>query len=281
MKMKKILPLSTLVFFIVVFTSCKKDSSSTATPTTAKCKPLTESSNSNAVNVTYTYSYNTDGTLANISYAPVNMAVGYAGTSVTRPASVATGLTDSLNTSYNANIFTGLPTEATQSLTLDGITQVDYWEYHFSYDTKSRLVQVIETTPHITGDAEYKLTIVYNDQDNVSQLKYESYTGPVYTVVISSTGYDDKPNPYSGIKNWQLFMHAAWNNSDPAPILEALSKNNPLGFNITGDGVNASTISRTMEYTYNENGFPTKRTNTNTNISGSFSFDDIYSYQCE
>lgn len=269
-----------LVYFIAVFTSCTKDSISNTTPTTAKCKPLTESSNFNAGNVTYTYSYNTDGTLANISYPPNNMAVNYNATLITYPSRTTT-LTDSLNTAYDANIYTGLPTKATQFLTLDGITYRNYMVFTFSYDLKNRLAKVIETTPNVANDVEYQLTIIYNDQDNVSQLKYESFNGPAFFIAINATGYDDKPSPYLGIKNWYLSMHASWNNYDPAPILEALSKNNLLGFNITGDGVNASTVSRTMAYTYNENGFPLIRTNTNKNNSGTYSFDETYTYQCK
>jgi len=278
--MKKFIRLFTQLLVAVLLTGCSKNNT-TLVPAAGKCKPLTEFSNFNASNVTYTYTYNADGTLAHISYPPVSMAVGYASTSITQPASVRTGLTDSLNTYYNANIFTGLPTEASQWITMDGITQSDYWNYKFSYDTKSRLIQVIESTPHVATDWEYKLSIFYNDQDNVTSLKYESITGPNTATMISATGYDDKPGPYSAIKNWQLFTHAAWNNYDPAPLFEALSKNNPLGYNITGDGVNASTMSRTMAYTYNENGFPIKRTNTNTNNAGTYSFDEVYTYQCE
>jgi len=270
----KITTLFVLVFCSLLFFACKKNNSLSPTSNTAKCKLLTEYSNFNGGNVSYTYSYNTDGTIANISYPPANMAVGYASASITRPASVRAGLTDSLNTYYNANIYTGLPTEGRQSITLDGITQVDYWVYQFLYDAKSRLIQVIETTPRVLNDAEYKLTIFYNDQDNVTQLKYESYTGPNYSVVISATGYDDKPGPYASIKNWPLFMHAAWNSSDPGPIFIALSKNNPLGY--TGD----VTVTRSMVYIYNENGFPVKRANTNKNSSGSYSFDETYTYQC-
>ncbi len=246
--MKKVYPLLMLVYFIAIFTSCTKDNISNTTPTTAKCKPLTESINFNAGNVTYTYSYNTDGTLANISYPPNNMAVNYNAAFITYPARTTT-LTNSLNTAYDANIYKGLPTKATQFLILDGITYRNYMVFTFSYDLKNRFAKIIETTPNVANDVEYQLTIIYNDQDNVSQLKYESYNGPAFLVAINAMGYEDKPSPYSGIKNWHLSMHAGWNNYDPAPILEALSKNNLLGSNITGDGVNASTVSRTMAYT--------------------------------
>jgi hypothetical protein len=261
---------------VLLLSACDKTNPApVAPPATITCKPITESTNLNATPVTYIYSYNTDGTLAGISYPPLKMVVGYSSTSVTKPASVRPGLTDSSNTYYNANIYTGLPAEASQWITLDGITQADYWNYKFSYDAKSRLVQVIESTPHVNGDWEYKLTIVYNDQDNVTSLKYESITGPNTVTVISATGYDDKPSPYSAIKNWHLFMHAAWNNYDPGPLFEALSKNNPLGYN--GD-VN---VTRTMTYIYNDKGFPTKRINTNKNSTATYSFDETYTYECK
>lgn len=272
MTMKKSIPFLALALFVLLLASCKKNSSSSPAQT-GKCKPLTEVTNFNNSNLTYTYSYSADGNLAAIKAPPANTVVTYSTTSTTSPATVRVGLTDSLNTYYNANIFTSLPSQARQWVTLDGVTYVDQWVFDFTYDAKSRLVKVNETTPHVTGDLEYLLTISYNDQDNVTTLKYEATTGISGVTVITATGYDDKP-PYSAIKNWPLLMHAAWNNSDPAPLFEALSKNNPLGFT-------NSAITRTMVYTYNDNGFPIKRVNTNYNSSGSYSFDEIYTYQCE
>ena len=279
--MKKAISFSIIVFCILACSSCTKDSTSNTTPSTAKCKPLTESSNFNSTSVTYTYSYNTDGTLAKISYPPYNMAVGYNATSLTYPATHTPGLFDSTNISYTGDIYTGSPGTGVEFLTIDGITIRYYHVYTFSYDSKNRLTKVITTTPNVANDAESQLTIIYNDQDNVTQLKYEAYNGAALVLNINATGYDDKPSPYSEIKNWRFFMHVGWSNYDPAPILEALSKNNPLGFNITGYGVNASTISRTMAYTYNENGFPLIRTNTNKNSSGTYSFDETYTYECK
>jgi len=273
----KITPLSVLVFAGLLFCACKKNSSSSPTPVTAKCKPLTESSNLAGNNATYTYSYNTDGTLANISYPPYALAVVYNATSLTYPATNV-NQTNSEATAYNANIYTGLlPTEGRLSITLDGITQVDYMVYNFSYDAKSRLIEVIETTPHNANDYEYKLIISYTDNDNVSQLKYETTTGPAGVQTIIATGYDDKPSPYTGIKNWHLFMHGGWSNYDPALIFAALSKNNPLG----NDG-GLDSRKRSCVYTYNENGYPITRVNTNTSkINGStYTFEENYTYQC-
>ncbi|MEO6356489.1 MAG: hypothetical protein ABIU77_19305 [Ferruginibacter sp.] len=275
----KIILFCLTVLSALFFCACGKPAPAATPPGTASCLPLTESTNFNAAYTTYTYSYNADGTLANISYPPVNLAIGYSSTSITQPATVRAGLTDSLNTYYNANIFTGLPTTASQWITMDGITQSDYWNYTFAYDGKSRLVQVMETTPHIATDWEYKLTIFYNEKDNVTSLKYESITGPNASTVITATGYDDKPSPYSGIKNWQLYMHAGWNNYDPGPIFEALSKNNLLGFNNSGDPDRI----RTITYTYNDNGFPLTRTNTNKKLSdgSTYSYTETYTYQCK
>ena len=272
--MKKKILNPALLFCIFIFSACTKSSTSPSTPATGKCKPLTESSNLSGNNVTYTYTYNADGTLANIKYPPYNMVVTYNATSLTYPARNA-ALTDSSNTGYTGNIYTGSPTTATLFLTIDGITIRNYMIYTFSYDSKGRLIKVIETTPNIANDDEYQLTVTYNDQDNVTQLKYENYTGTAYVANINATGYDDKPSPYSGIKNWPFLMHAGWSNYDPAPLFEALSKNNPLGYN--GD----VSVTRTMEYTYNDNGFPIKRVNTNKNSSGTYSFDETYTYQCK
>lgn len=274
--MKKKILYTSLLLSILVVSGCDKSSSPPTSTTTAKCKPLTESSNFNGGNVTYTYTYNTDGTLANIKYPPYNFTVnGHDGTSLTYPATYTTGLTDSTNISYTGNIYTGSPTTGVEFLTIDGITIRYYHVYTFSYDSKNRLTKVITTTPNVANDLEGQLTIIYNDEDNVTQLKYEAYTGTAYVLNINATGYDDKPSPYSCIKNWHFFMHVSWSNYDPGPIFEALSKNNPLGY----DG--ALGVSRTMAYTYNENGFPVKKVNTNTNSSGTYSFEEIYTYQCE
>ena len=143
--MKKNILNAALLLCICIFSACDKSSTSPSTPATAKCKPLTESSNFNGGSVTYTYTYNTDGTIANIKYPPYNMVIKYNGTSLTYPARTS-GFTDSSNTDYTGNIYTGSPTTATLFLTTDGITIRNYMIFNFSYDSKGRLAKVIQTT---------------------------------------------------------------------------------------------------------------------------------------
>jgi hypothetical protein len=69
-------------------------------------------------------------------------------------------------------------------------------------------------------------------------------------------------------------MHRGWDNYDPESVFDALSKHNLLGYTFSG-------ITRTIVYTYNSNGFPTLRRNTNTNASGSATIDETYAYECK
>jgi hypothetical protein len=160
----------------------------------------------------------------------------------------------------------------------EGVVQHNYKQYIFSYDDKSRLVTVREKTTWV-GDAEWNLTITYNDKNNVTELLYEWVEGPVTgTVSIAAADYDDKPTPYASMPAWKFLMNNfAWDNYDPEPVLTALSSNNPLGYSFgTGDNF----FSRTMTYTYNEQGFPLARINTNKNKNGEYTFTQTFSYAC-
>ena len=176
---------------------------------------------------------------------------------------------------YEGSIFNALPVKLHVSITEQGITRTDIFTYFFFYDNKDRLIKIGEQTDHVIGDYEYDLSIFYDERDNVTALKYEFTTGPGTVTTIAANGYDDKPNPFAGVKGWPFLMHAAWDNYDPEPLFTALSKNNPLGFTMP-DG-----LKRTMNYTYNDKGFPLKRINTNTNASGIYSFEETFDYQCQ
>jgi len=158
------------------------------------------------------------------------------------------------------------------------ITTVKYETYFFFYNDKDQLIKVGQQTDNIKGDWEYDLDIYYNDQGNVTGLQYKWTTGPNQIIPpVTVTAYDDKPNPYAGVKAWR-FMSANWNSSDPASIIIALSNNNPLGFS-TGSG--SSLFKREMVYQYNDKGFPVERKNTNTNSGGQYTFLETYSYNCK
>jgi len=279
--MKKINSGCLLVLSLLAIWSCKKSNNPAPPATTAKCKPLTFSSNYGGNAVSYVFTYSADGNMSGLKYYLQNALrsselVVYNGTSTTSPATVNTGLTDSFNVYYDADIFNHLPTSARVWITLDGITQVDYKYYSYLYDSKDRLIKVKESTPHITGDAEYDLQITYNDKDNVTALNFVTTTGQAGTTTILATNYDDKPNQFAGVKNWPFMMPTDWTSSDPGPIFTALSKNNLLGYTFSAIG-----FTRTSVFTYNGDGFPTKIVSTNKNASGTASFEENYTYACQ
>lgn len=279
--MKKNTLFTFLLFFVFIFDGCKKDTTPGLAPNQEACKPKTESTNLSGNNAIYEYTYNTAGKINGInkfigggynvlqdSFAIFDHTTVHYYSGGTNPVIVST--------EYDGNFNDGLlPSKAQVAFEEKGITQTDINSYLFFYDTKKRLIKVSEQTKNVVGDWEYDLTITYNNQDNVTALSYENTTGPKGISTITATGYDDKPSPYSGIKSYPFFMHAAWNNYDPEPLFTALSKNNPLGYTMP-DG-----FKREMTYIYNDKGFPTQRMNTNTNISGTYSFIETYGYQCQ
>lgn len=277
----------TLIYVIALFlfnAGCGKGPSS-APPIppggTADCRPVSESTTLVGNAATYDYSYSADGNLSSIVryigggyHVMADSTMIYYDHTVRYSPGNRTGTYNIVATAFDANIFTGSPSKADISITLDGIEQRNYYSYLYFYDTKGRLVKIGEQTNTVPNDLEYDLNIVYNDQDNVTALQYETTTGPRTTNTISVTGYDDKPNPFRSIKNWPLMMHAGWANNDPEPVFTALSKNNPLGYTIPG-------WKREISYEYNDNGFPLRRINTNTTVSGSYSFEESFIYQCK
>jgi hypothetical protein len=170
-----------------------------------------------------------------------------------------------------------LPVMAFVSINDGQITTVNYETYFFFFDDKDQLVKVGQQTDNIKGDWEYDLDIYYNTQGNVTGLQYKWTTGPNQVIPpVTVTAYDDKPNPYSGVKAWR-FISANWNSSDPASIITALSKNNPLNYSM---GSGSSLFKREMVYQYNDKGFPIERKNTNTSATGQYTFLETFSYNC-
>jgi YD repeat-containing protein len=274
--MKIILSL-VLVFSCVFFSGCNKDSATSTSPVpTGTCRLLSESTNLSGNSASYAYNYSADGNLSSIRRnflgIPDSTAVFYDHVVIYTPSNSSNSF-NNYAIAYNANLYTGQPTTGDASITIDGVEQRHYWAYAFAYDTKNRLIKVTEATPTVPNDYEYILEIAYNDKDNVTALTYKSSTGPNTSYTIPADGYDDKPSPYAGIKNWVFMMRSGFNGSDPEPIFTALSKNNLLGYTITG-------WKRTSSYTYDDKGNPTTRTNTNTTVSGSYTFQENYGFQC-
>jgi len=69
------------------------------------------------------------------------------------------------------------------------------------------MVEVIQHTPNTSADYEYMLTVSYDDNDNVTRLRYELITGPRDEItIIDVTGYDNHPTPYAGVTGWKFLM---------------------------------------------------------------------------
>jgi YD repeat-containing protein len=278
--MKRFNQLLILLISVLILNSCKKTTTPMAPPGTTACKPTTESTTLSGNDATYEYTYGTNGKISLIKkfigggYHVLSDSIVVGDYTIVAYNTSNSGFPMIQTIVYNGSL-DGMPTEANVALQEGAITHTNVWHYFFFYDNKNRLNKVGEQTDNVIGDWEYDLDILYNDQDNVVALKYTNTTGPNTIITIPAAGYDDKPNPYTGIKNWYFLMHAAWNNYDPEPLFTARSKNNPLGYT-TPDGFN-----RAMTYTYNDKGFPIKRMNTNTNTSGTYSFEETYGYQCQ
>ncbi len=274
--MKKINQLFVLLFFVLLLSSCKKSGTPAPASNLPTCKPKTESTTLAGNNATYQYSYNADGKITTIKKfigAAIVDSIVVGNSTIVSYYQSSSGFNMIQTTVYTGSL-DGMPSEAQVALQEGAVTHTDVWHYFFFYDNKDRLVKVGEQTDNVIGDYEYDLSIFYNDQDNVTELSYEFTTGPNTITTLVPSGYDNKPTPFAGIKNWYFFMHAGWDNYDPEPLFTALSKNNPLGYTMP-DG-----FKREMTYIYDGNGFPAKRMNTNINSSGTYSFEETYDYEC-
>ena len=282
--MKKIIQLHILLIAILLFAGCKKNTTPATPANDAACKPTSMVTTVlMGTPETYNYTYDAEGKLSGIKKFPT--AFPYA----IKDSTVVSDLGKTSYTHYSAypvetythwgSYYNQLPPDATISFTEQGVTTRDAYNFKFTYDAKNRLTRIIETTPNITGDYEYDLGFSYDNNDNVSVISQIYWTGPIAPpYLIYPTGYDDKPTPYAGVKNWYLIMLRGlipYDMNDPQTILTGLSKNNPLGY------TSSSNNNKTIAYTYNDKGFPLKRKNTQINPNGStYYFEETYTYQC-
>lgn len=278
--MKILLSASLIFILIVIAVSCgKKGKTVSNDGSTGTCKPLVEATNLPGNDAIYVYRYNSDGTVASITKRGPggnlldSTAVAFDRVSHYSPGNTA-GTFNFTTAVFQGNVYTGQPTKSDVSITIGGVEQRNYWTYFYFYDTKGRIIKVGEQTSNVPNDYEYDLNITYDDNNNAVTLSYVPTTGPNTILTISSAGYDTKPNPYSGLKNYPFYMHRGWDNYDPEAVFNALSKHNLMGYSSGG-------ITRTIVHTYNSQGFPTLRRNTNTNISGSVTIDETYQYECK
>ena len=278
--MKTIIQSSIVLACVLLFCDCNKPGSPAPAAGTAACQLQTESTTLSGNAATYEYTYGTNGRVSLIKkfiggqYHVLQDSAVVGDYTVAHYGKSTIGLPLVITTVYNKSMFDDFPTECKIAIQEGAVTKVNQFHYFFFYDTKNRLSKIGEQTDLVVGDYEYDLSIIYNDHDNVTGLKYELTTGPNTITTIPASGYDDKPNPFAGVQKWYFFMHAAWNNYDPEPVFTALSKNNPLGY---VDGA----YTRTMTYSYNDKGFPTVRNNTNTIAGSSASFTESFNYLCK
>ena len=283
--MKKYLSITLVTLLLTgILFSCKKSTPFTPITPQATCVIKTETTNLSGKEKSFEYQYDNKGNLTLVNV--FNRAGGSAGMYDTYDQGVIfsheyLGKTNKSITKYEtSDIYTLLPNKAYVSLQDGDTLRVNYYTYFFFYNNKNQLIKVGEQTDYVIGDWEYDLNIFYNEQGNVSGLQYERTTGPNQVIPpIIVTAWDDKPTPYAAVKGWPYFMiNFAWDNYDPEPIITALSKNNPLNYSF-GTGTNLFT--REMVYTYNNDGFPTERKNTNKNTNGEYTFLQTFSYNCK
>lgn len=283
------IPQSCVLFFtlLALFSAaCKDDKDSTPTPAGAVCALTGEATTLSGNEKSWTYEYNVQGQITRINRFNVYGTLSHVGDisdNIVKYATVPSSATQDVTQGYEyggGKLIDAKPTTVSVSISIDNEISQDYMTLFFFYDAHGRLERVREQTGHVNGDLEWDLHIYYNDQDNVTGLYYEITTSPAGTCsTVSVEAYDNKPTPYAGIVNWKFLMNNfAWNNYDPEPILTALSKNNPLDY-VLNEG-NPAQYARTMTYEYNENGYPTKRTNTNKNASGEYTFTQTFIYEC-
>jgi hypothetical protein len=282
--MKNMIRIISFSLIAILLYNCDKDSNLKPSDQT-NCKLLLETTNLPGNYAEFMFTYEKDGTVSSIkryiggyNVMADSTAIGSYSTETFQGLDYPAGL-NVITTIYKPS-FDQLPelSHVTLSYPKQGITYVNYWTYIFLYDNKERLVKVSEHTENIDGDGEYDLHIAYNEQDNVTSLSYEITTGPRIVTTITATGYDDKPNPFSGIKFWRFIKPAAWNSYEPDMIFTALSKNNLLGYTMP-DG-----YKREITYEYNDQGLPVKKIHANSSDTatspGTYYYTETFSYEC-
>lgn len=277
--------LKVMLFTVIlssILSSCEKDATVSLNPPNIPNPPRASCFIKTVTNTgfTTTYEFDNNNNLSTIKGPTADRITNIGSNTIT-----SNYITSSLSLPgwrsiiYEAsNITTQFPSKAFVSINDGQITTVNYETYFFFYNTKNQIIKVGQQTDNILGDWEYDLDIYYNEQGNVSALQYKWTTGPnIILPPVTVTAYDDKPNPYSAIKGLP-YINANWNSSDPASIITALSKNNPLNYT---SGSGSDIFKRQMTYQYNEKGFPTERKNVNRNGSSTdYTFFETFTYNC-
>jgi hypothetical protein len=270
-----------ILFVALILNGCGPKSSPSPSPTTAACRVAKFSSSSGGVFSSSVPEYDNDGRLTNLKKYERN-SLQYSLTLgeyivETKWKNGSTDFIETVEFSGGGIFADQLPTKATIALTEGTTTRTEVNTYYFYYDSKSRLNKVKQETPRVVGDREYDLLISYNDQDNVIAIEYVITTGTIPNIrnIITASGYDDKPNPYSSLRTWKYLVSWDYGYS----IFAQLSKNNPLGYTWPS----ANGFKQTSTYTYNDKDYPVIKTNTNSNNTGNppFTYTDTFDYVCQ
>jgi hypothetical protein len=272
--MKSLLPSAhTLTILFLILVGCQKKDEPQP-DTTAACRIQKEMTNGDYL----LYSYDEEGNPTKIEthnpYVMTNVLDVFYDKIATTEVNKLHPIT--MTTNYGVGLLTMLPDVASTSVTMDDVTQVNWRTHFFRYDFNGRLVRVARETQTIPGDDEWELLISYNEQDNIIKMIYQLTTGArsVSSVIIVD-GYDNNPSPYAGVKAYEYILNK-WDNADLVVI--ALSKNNPTSYRLFLNDV--ETMKSSLQYQYNEHGFPTTRAITRKNDTGESTTQQTYEYVC-
>ncbi|MBL0745553.1 hypothetical protein [Chryseolinea lacunae] len=267
----------TLIFLYATLFACQKDDQPQPASVAAACRIEKEMTNDGNFLL---YRYDADGNPTQIETHNPYLATHVLDVFYDK---IATAEVNKLHpitftTNYGVGLLTTLPDVALISVTMDGVTQTNWRTYFFHYDYKGRLVRVGQETENIHGDDQWELLISYNDQDNVIKMVYQLTTGARnITTVIMVDGHDTNQTPYAGVKAYKFLM-SNWDSSRPEPIITALSKNNPTSYRLIVNDVQTMKVS--LQYEYNNHGFPVLRTITHNNDAGEYTYRQTYEYAC-
>src|SRR5690349_21566033 len=137
------------IFALLCFTfllGCDKSGTpSPVVPNTSPCILQSETTSLTGNNASWNYEYDSDGMPSKITMAgPTGLTVSVLEVFYNSTFSSAPNSVSNRSVKYDADLFEKkLPTMAKVSVTTtDGLTLVDYLQYFFFYDDKSRLIKI-------------------------------------------------------------------------------------------------------------------------------------------
>ena len=270
-----------LAIILCTLLSCKDDHDQTPPTSAAACRITKEYRVGKREYIAYEYEGELPKKITNYNAAEMPEITLEVLALEVRKSSNPSGFPTVYSTQYMSDYLRVSPASASVSFTYNHITTTNINTFHYRYDYKGRMVEVIQYTPNTTADYEYMLTISYDDNDNVTRLRYDLVTGPRDEItIVDVTGYDNHPTPYAGVTGWKFLMsNFAWDNGDPLPVILALTKNNPGAYQVFHKG--EMIFSASFVYQYNDHDFPVQRDHVNKNQDGESQFSSAFEYNCK